>query len=129
MVCERIEKNKVMLRLRNHHTDHENRGTGSGTLKHFRSDSGACVDVRKSNSSMSMYDIGMYRDTLGYFQVGSVLEGRFGTRKCTLMGAWAGTQRGLNRGFYSVCAGMNARENYAGMSSGRITREENIGRR
>ena len=65
---------------------------------------------------------------LGRFEVGSVSEGRFGTRKCTVIGAWAGTQRGLSRGFYTVCAGMNARENYAGMSSGKITRKRNIGR-
>ena len=86
-----------MIRLRNHHTGHKNGGTGSGTLKPFRSDSGACVDVSKSNTRMSTYDIGMYRDTLGHFQVGSVSEGQFGNRKCTLMGAWAGTRRGLSR--------------------------------
>ena len=50
-------------------------------------------------------------------RVGSVSEGRFCTQKCTLIGAWAGTQRGLSRVFYTVCAGLNARENYAGMNS------------
>ena len=117
MIFERIEKTKMMIQFCNGHTGHKNGGTGSGTLKPFRSDSGACVDVSKSNTRMSTYDIGMYRDTLGHFQVGSVSEGQFGTRKCTLMGAWAGTRRGLSRGFYTVCGGMNSGQNYAGMNS------------
>ena len=117
-----------MIRLRNDHTGHENGGTGSGTLKPFRSDSGVCVGVSKNTTRMSTYDIGMYLDTLGNFRVGSVSEGRFGTQKCTVIDAWAGNQKGLSQGFYTVCAGMNARENYAGMSSGRIAPERNIGR-
>ena len=117
MACERIEKKKVTIRLRNDHTGHENGGTGSGTLKPFYSDSGACVDVSKSNTRMSTYDIGMYQDTRGHFQVGSVSEGRFGIRKCTIMGTWAGTQRGVSRGFYTV---------YAGRIRSRITRERNM---
>ena len=55
---------KHMLRLRNDHTGHENGGTGSGTLNPFRSDSGACVDVSKSKTKMSMYDSDMYRDMI-----------------------------------------------------------------
>ena len=60
MTCERIETNTVMIRMRNDHTGHENGGTGSGTLNPFRSDSGACVDVSKSKTKMSMYDSDMY---------------------------------------------------------------------
>ena len=60
---------------------------------------------------------------LGRFEVGSVSEGRFGTRKCTGIGAWAGTQRGLSRGFLyglrgNECTGElrgnEFGENYAG---------------
>ena len=64
MACERIETNKVMIRLQNDHVGHKNGDTGSGSLKPFRSESGVCVEVSKTNTRMSTYDIGMYRDKL-----------------------------------------------------------------
>ena len=80
MACEIIEKNKVMIRLRNDHTGHKNGGTGSGTLKPFHSDSGACVDVSKIKTRMSTYGSGMYRDMIHVrLRVGNVSEGTSGT--------------------------------------------------
>ena len=53
-------------------------------------------------------------------------EGRFGNRKCTLIGTWAGTQGGLSRdskrvnpgvlyGLRGQNSGQNSEQNYAGM--------------
>ena len=68
----------------------------------------------------------MMRVTL---QVGSVSEGRFGTRKCTLLSTWAGTQGGLSQDSKRVKPGVlyglrgqnlgqnseqNSEQNYAG---------------
>ena len=58
-------------------------------------------------------------------QVGSVSERRFGTWKCTLIGAWAGTQSGLSQdskrvkpgvlyGLRGQNEGHNFEQNYAG---------------
>ena len=60
MACERIETNKVMIRLKNDHAGHDTGDTGSGTLKPFRSDSGVYVEVSKTNTRTSTYDSGMY---------------------------------------------------------------------
>ena len=60
MACERIETNKLMIRLQKDHVGHENGDTGSGMLKPFRSDSGVCVKVSKTNTRMSTYDSGIY---------------------------------------------------------------------
>ena len=54
-----IESAKVMSRLRNGHTGRENRGTGLGTMKAFRSDSGACGNGSKSKNKMRTYNIGV----------------------------------------------------------------------
>ena len=81
MSCEKIETNKVMIRLKNDHAGHENGDTGSGTLKPFHSDSGLCVEVSKTNTRMSKYDSDMHRDMIRVrLQVGSMSEGTFGTR-------------------------------------------------
>ena len=81
MACERIKTNKVMKRLKNDHAGHENGDTGSGTLKPFRSDSGVCIEVSKTNTRMSTYDSGMYRGMIrARLRVGSVSEGTSGTR-------------------------------------------------
>ena len=75
---------------------------------------------------MSTYDSGMYRDMIRVtLRVGSVSEGQFGTRKCTLIGTWAGTQGGLSRdskrvkpgvlyGLRGQNSGQNLEQNYAG---------------
>ena len=56
-------------------------------------------------------------------RVGSVSEGRFCTQKCTLIGAWAGTQRGLSfsqdskrvkPGVLYGLSGQNLEQNHAG---------------
>ena len=124
MPCERIETNKVMIRLKNDHVGHENGDTGSGTLKPFRSDSGVCVEVSKTNTRMSTYNCGMYRDMIRVtLQVGRVPEGRVGTQKCTLIGTWAGTQGRLSRdskrvkpgvlyGLRGQNSGQNLEQNY-----------------
>ena len=116
---------KVTKQLKNDHAGHENGDTGSGTLKPFRSDSRACVEVSKTNTRMSTYDSGMYRDMIRVtLRVGSVLEGRFGTQKCMLIGTWAGTQGGLSRdskrvkpgvlyGLRGQNSGQNLEQNYA----------------
>ena len=79
MACERIETNKVMIRLQNDHVGHENGDTGSGTLKSFHSESGACVEVSKTNTRMSTYDSVMYRGMIRVrLRVGSVSEGTSG---------------------------------------------------
>ena len=126
VTCERIETNKVMIRLKNNHVGHENRNTDSGTPRTFRSDSGVCVEVSKTNTRMSTYDSGMYRDMIRVtLRVGSVSEGQFGNRKCTLIGTWAGTRGGLSRdskrvergvlyGLRGQNSGQNSEQNYAG---------------
>ena len=59
MACERIKTNKVVIRLQNDHAGHNNRDTGSGTLKPFHSDSWESVGLNKINTRMSTYNIGM----------------------------------------------------------------------
>ena len=94
-------------------------------MKPFRSDSGVCVEVSKTNTRMSTYDSGMHRSMICVtFRVGSVSESRFGTRKCTLIGTWAGTQGGLSwdskrvkpgvlYGLRGQNLGQNSKQNYA----------------